>query len=140
MMYSWLRSETMIKNINTNDFYKVSLTNAEHRNYLFWSLLAFSFCTFFPVVWLMSDIQNKIVFSGGSSVIANIIAVLIFALYVFMLVFLWLLPIRNTVNTRLFGAYKPEKIIFDLSHYAKSRPAWKTGGFFAWIDGKEAQK
>lgn len=79
----------MIKNINTNDFYKVSLTNAEHRNYLFWSLLAFSFCTFFPVVWLMSDIQNKIVFSGGSSVIANIIAVLIFALYVFMLVFLW---------------------------------------------------
>ena len=34
-----------------------------------------------------------------------------------------LLPIRNTVNTRLFGAYKPEKIIFDLSHYAKSRPA-----------------
>ena len=74
---------------NTNDFYKVSLTNAEHRNYLFWSLLVFSFCTFFPVVWLMSDIQNKIVFSGGSSVIANIIAVLIFALYVFMLVFLW---------------------------------------------------
>ena len=53
---------------------------------------------------------------------------------------IWLLPIRNTVNTRLFGAYKPEKIIFDLSHYAKSRPAWKTGGFFAWIDGKEAQK
>ena len=53
---------------------------------------------------------------------------------------LWLLPIRNTVNTRLFGAYKPEKIIFDLSHYAKSRPAWKTGGFFAWIDGKEVQK
>lgn len=42
---------------------------------------------------------------------------------------IWLLPIRNTVNTRLFGAYKPEKIIFDLSHYAKSRPAWKTGGF-----------
>ena len=54
--------------------------------------------------------------------------------------YLWLLPIRNTVNTRLFGAYKSEKIIFDLSHYAKSRPAWKTGGFFAWIDGKEAQK
>ena len=53
---------------------------------------------------------------------------------------IWLLPIRNTVNTRLFGAYKSEKIIFDLSHYAKSRPAWKTGGFFAWIDGKEAQK
>ena len=52
----------------------------------------------------------------------------------------WLLPIRNTVNTRLFGACKPEKIIFDLSHYAKSRPAWETGGFFAWIDGKEAQK
>ena len=56
------------------------------------------------------------------------------------IIFVWLLPIRNTVNTRLFGAYKPEKIIFDLSHYAKSRPAWKTGGFFAWIDGKEAQK
>ena len=54
--------------------------------------------------------------------------------------FIWLLPIRNTVNTRLFGACKPEKIIFDLSHYAKSRPAWETGGFFAWIDGKEAQK
>ena len=30
---------------------------------------------------------------------------------------------RNTVNTRLFGACKPEKIILDLSHYAKSRPA-----------------
>lgn len=35
------------KNTNTNDFYKVSLTNTEHQNYLFWSLLAFSFCTFF---------------------------------------------------------------------------------------------
>lgn len=81
---------------NTNDFYKVSLTNTEHRNYLFWSLLVFSFCSFFPVVWLMSDIQNKIVFSGGSSVIANIIAVLIFALYVFMLVFYG----KNTENLK----------------------------------------
>ena len=26
-------------------------------------------------------------------------------------------PIRNAVNTRLFGAYEPQKIIFDLSHY-----------------------
>ena len=60
--------------------------------------------------------------------------------FIHKIIILWLLPIRNTVNTRLFGAYKPEKIIFDLSHYAKSRPAWKTGGFFAWIDGKEAQK
>ena len=32
-------------------------------------------------------------------------------------------PIRNAVNTRLFGAYEPQKIIFDLSHYTKSRPA-----------------
>ena len=49
-------------------------------------------------------------------------------------------PIRNAVNTRLFGAYEPQKIIFDLSHYTKSRPAFKSGGFFAWIDRKEAKK
>lgn len=47
---------------------------------------------------------------------------------------------RNTVNTRLFEAYQPQKIIFDLSHYTKGRPAFKSGGFFAWIDGKEAEK
>ena len=49
-------------------------------------------------------------------------------------------PIRNAVNTRLFGAYELQKIIFDLSHYTKSRPAFKSGGFFAWIGGKEVEK
>ena len=48
--------------------------------------------------------------------------------------------IRNTVNTRLFGACNPKKIIFDLSHYAESRPGAILGGFFAWIDRKEAEK
>jgi hypothetical protein len=47
---------------------------------------------------------------------------------------------RNAVNIRLFGAYQLQKIIFDLSHYAKGRPAETSGGFFAWIDGKEAEK
>ena len=56
------------------------------------------------------------------------------------LALIWLFPIRNAVNTRLFGAYEPQKIIFDLSHYTKSRPALKSGGFFAWIDRKEAEK
>ena len=50
-----------------------------------------------------------------------------------------IVSIRNAVNTRLFGAYEPQKIIFDLSHYTKSRPAFKSGGFFAWIDRKEAK-
>ena len=51
-----------------------------------------------------------------------------------------IVSIRNAVNTRLFGAYEPQKIIFDLSHYTKSRPAFKSGGFFAWIGGKEVEK
>ena len=51
-----------------------------------------------------------------------------------------IISIKNAVNTRLFGAYEPQKIIFDLSHYTKSRPAFKSGGFFAWIDRKEAGK
>ena len=45
-----------------------------------------------------------------------------------------IISIKNAVNTRLFGAYEPQKIIFDLSYYTKSRPAFKPGGFFAWID------
>ena len=52
---------------------------------------------------------------------------------------LWLFPIRNAVNTRLFGAYELQKIIFDLSHYTKSRLALKSGGFFAWVDEEEAK-
>ena len=51
-----------------------------------------------------------------------------------------IVSIRNAVNTRLFGAYNPKKIIFDLSHYAESRPGAILGGFFAWIDRKEAKK
>ena len=51
-----------------------------------------------------------------------------------------IISIKNAVNTRLFGAYEPQKIIFDLSHYTKSRPALESGGFLAWIDGKEAEK
>lgn len=123
-MYSWLRSKTMIKNKNVNDFYKVSLTNAERRNYLFWGLLVFSFCTFFPVVWLMSDIQNKIVFSGGSSVIANIIAVLIFALYVFMLVFLW----KKYLKFKKQGTRnKPSKeIIEGLQYFIEANKLYET--------------
>ena len=112
------------KNANANDFYKVSLTNAEHRNYLFWSLLAFSFCTFFPVVWLMSDIQNKIVFSGGSSVIANIIAVLIFALYVFML-------------ATVYKGNIIKNLIMDCQSYTKYRPNETTGGIFVSWRRKE---
>ena len=33
-----------------------------------------------------------------------------------------------------------EMCIRDRSHYTKSRPAFKSGGFFAWIDRKEAEK
>ncbi|BCK84670.1 hypothetical protein MM59RIKEN_19890 [Pusillibacter faecalis] len=51
-----------------------------------------------------------------------------------------IISIKNAVNTRLFGAYEPQKIIFDLSYYTKSRPAFKPGGFFAWIDRKEVKK
>ena len=51
-----------------------------------------------------------------------------------------IISIKNAVNTRLFGACNPKKIIFDLSHYAESRPGATLGGFFAWIDRKEAEK
>ena len=53
---------------------------------------------------------------------------------------LFLFHIRNAVNTRLFGAYNPKKIKIDLSHYVKGRPGAILGGFFAWIDRKEAKK
>ena len=46
-----------------------------------------------------------------------------------------IISIKNAVNTRLFGAYEPQKIIFDLSHYTKSRPALKSGGFFCGMTG-----
>ena len=52
---------------------------------------------------------------------------------------IWLFLNKNTVNTRLFKAYQPQKIIFDLSHYAKSRPAWKNGRLFC-VDRRKGGK
>ena len=43
-------------------------------------------------------------------------------------------------NYKAFRSLHPKKIIFDLSHYAESRPGAILGGFFAWIDRKEAKE
>ena len=43
----------------------------------------------------------------------------------------------TSVNPRVFGAYTHKKILFEPSHYAKAVRHEKTGGFFAWIAGRE---
>ena len=50
--------------------------------------------------------------------------------------FLWMSFNRNTVISRLFGASNHKKILFELSHYAKSRPARKNGRLFC-VDSRE---
>ena len=50
-----------------------------------------------------------------------------------------IISIKNAVNTRLFGAYEPQKIIFDLSYYTKKPSGVQTGRLFAWIDRKEVK-
>ena len=72
---------------NTNDFYKVSLKSNTKRNYLFWFLLIISFISFMVVVRITSDVQRNLAISGISGVIANVCAFFVFALYVFILVF-----------------------------------------------------
>ncbi len=49
-------------------------------------------------------------------------------------------PIRNTVISRLFGAYTHKK--FNQSYHITQKAVRheKTGGFFAWIAGREAKK
>ena len=74
---------------NTNDFYKVSLKSNTKRNYLFWFLLIISFISFMVVVRITSDVQRNLAISGISGVIANVCAFFVFALYVFILVFVW---------------------------------------------------
>ncbi len=48
-------------------------------------------------------------------------------------------PIRNTVISRLFGASNHKK--YYLSYHITQKAVWheKTGGFFAWIAGREAK-
>ena len=71
----------------------------------------------------------------------------IMALIIFLLVtagpFIWAFVISVTPDHAMFAPTSdlfPKKIIFDLSHYAESRPGAILGGFFAWIDRKEAEK
>ena len=49
-------------------------------------------------------------------------------------------PIRNAVISRLFGAYTHKK--FNQSYHITQKAVRheKTGGFFAWIAGREAKK
>ncbi len=78
-------------------------------------------CVYFAARDLVSIFAGKPIDTG--SLVKWGVAALVLELVGLLLYFICLCFNRNTVISRLFGASNHKKILFELSHYAESRPA-----------------